>query len=99
MTPAPAAAVVERSGATLRVSGALVRAVVARVHAQALGLRAGIDTLDLSGLTALDSAGLACLSALVATGAPAPAVVPPPPGVGLDELRAAYRLDSALDLA
>lgn len=90
---------IERDGTVLRVSGALERDAVARLHAQAAPLRVGLSCVDLSGVTAIDSAGLALVSALLAGSEPAPALVPPAAAAGLDELRAAYRLDDALAFA
>lgn len=53
----------------------------------------GVRTLDLHAVTALDSAGLALLSA-VAERCAAAAIAGSPPG--LAELQSAYRLDSRL---
>lgn len=90
---------IERDGATLRLAGALQRDAVAGLHAQAAARLAGVERVDLSAVTVLDSAGLALVSALVAGIDPPPVLVPPPAAAGLDELRAAYRLDDALAFA
>lgn len=95
-TPAPATDAAEadatRAGEALRFAGALVRAQVPGLWKRLPSLD-GVRTLDLAGVTALDSAGLALL-AEVAARAGATAVQGDPPG--LSELRSAYRLDATL---
>ena len=88
-----------RDGDTLRVSGAVVRASVPGLWRTAQPQAAGARCIDISAATRIDRAGLALLSALAtaaARGAPVEVAGTPP---GLDELRAAYRLDAALGFA
>jgi phospholipid transport system transporter-binding protein len=89
-------ATVTRNEDTLAFAGALDRAAVATLWLQAQTLLAGVRRLDLSAVTRVDSAGLALLAELAAridgvtvTGRPD----------GLDELRAAYRLQDDLSFA
>ena len=96
--PAPATdASVVREGGALRFGGALVRAAVPALWRTAAAQAGGARCIDIGGVTAIDSAGLALLSALAhAAGRDAEVVGAPP---GLPELRAAYRLDAALGFA
>ncbi len=67
--PATEVRVDSRAPATLGVTGALVFDSAAEAYGKArdaLG-KARHDTLDLSGVTAADSAGLACVLAVMAT--------------------------------
>ncbi len=93
MTAAPT---LTRNGDALAFAGALDRASVATLWPQAQALLAGVRRLDLNAVTRVDSAGLALLAELAArigdvtvTGRPD----------GLDELRAAYRLENDLSFA
>lgn len=85
---------VRRDGDVLVFDGRLDRAAVAPLWRAVQPLRAGVAGLDLRGVEAVDSAGLALLAELAAgglrvDGSPA----------GLAELRAAYRLDGSLGFA
>lgn len=87
-----------RDGEALRFSGALVRAQVASLW-HALPPADGVRTLDLTGVDALDSAGLALLAEVAARTGQRPSVRVPAATAaaeGLSQLRAAYRLDDAL---
>lgn len=84
---------VRKDGEALVFAGALDRAAAARLWPQARALAAGVRRFDLSGVESVDSAGLALLAEL-ATQAPQVTVVGTP--AGLNELRAAYRLDASL---
>ena len=105
--PLPAApttsATVGRAGDALVFHGAMDRAAVASLWRQAQPLREGVQRLDLREVSRIDSAGLALLAELAGGSAgdgPVPAgmdVVGTP--AGLDELRAAYRLDARLAFA
>jgi len=96
--PEPAARA-SRDGAVLRLDGRLDRAAATALWPAALPLLDGAHALDLTGVQALDSAGLALLAELAArlrrNGAVAVTGAPP----GLAELCAAYRLDPDLDYA
>ncbi len=81
-----------RAGEALRFAGVLSRASVPGLW-KAMPALDGVRTLDLHGVTALDSAGLALLSA-VAERCGATTVEGDPPG--LAELQSAYRLDRRL---
>jgi phospholipid transport system transporter-binding protein len=98
---ASAEARAERAGPSLRLHGHLDRAAASRLWPQLRGQLDGVTTLDLEQVRALDSAGLALLAELsaciTASSGQRPALLGTPPG--LEELRAAYRLDRALDPA
>lgn len=88
------AAQLRRDGEALVFSGALVREAVARLWTQARPLQAGAQRIDLTGVSRIDSAGLAFVAELAdgrlpVDGNPA----------GLAELRGAYRLDATLGFA
>jgi len=91
----------QRDGACLRLGGRLDRAAATALWARAQSSLDGVDTLDLAQVSALDSAGLALLAELsariAATSGRRPRLAGNPPG--LEELRAAYRLDPGLDPA
>ncbi|MGI8561009.1 MAG: STAS domain-containing protein [Luteimonas sp.] len=87
---------VRRDGERLVFSGALDRPACASVWKQVQPLRAGVRTLDLTAVSTVDSAGLALLAELAALD-PRVRLLGSP--VGLDELRAAYRLDDGLAFA
>jgi phospholipid transport system transporter-binding protein len=91
---------VRREGEVLHLAGELDRAAASAAWPSLQPLLAGIRTLDITAVTRLDSAGLALLAEAVA-GAAAHGVAPALRGApaGLAELRAAYRLDAALDYA
>ena len=96
--PAPAEAGVRRDGDALRFSGALVRAAVPALWRAAHPQAAGLRRIDIGDVSRLDSAGLALLAALAAgAGGSRVDLTGTPPG--LEELRAAYRLDAALGFA
>ena len=82
----------ERAGEALRFTGALLRAHVAALWKRLPALD-GVRTLDLSGVSALDSAGLALLSEVAARSGATRVEGDAP---GLADLRAAYRLDATL---
>lgn len=82
---------------TLTFSGTLDRAAVAGLWAQLHKSAAGVRRFDLSAVDGVDSAGLALL-AEIATLAGGPVNVQGHPA-GLDELRAAYRLQDDLSFA
>lgn len=81
---------VTREGNRLVFSGALDRAACATLWKQLQALPGRVGQLDLSAVLDVDSAGLALL-AEIAGRDPGVEVVGAP--AGLDELRAAYRLD------
>ncbi len=83
---------VRREGDALAFAGAVVAAHVPTLWSQAQAGRAGVARLDLTDVSALDSAGLALLAELAGDGALAVAGTPP----GLAELCRAYRLTPAL---
>jgi phospholipid transport system transporter-binding protein len=85
---------VARDGATLRFDGPLERPVVASLWPRALALLAGTERFDLGAVDRIDSAGMALLAALAARAGGAVRVEGAP--AGLDDLRAAYRLDGHL---
>ncbi|KLI99910.1 STAS domain-containing protein [Luteimonas sp. FCS-9] len=89
---ASAAASVRRDGDALAFAGALSAATVPALWSRAQPLRAGARRLDLTSVTAVDSAGLALLAELADGGALTVDGTPP----GLAELRSAYRLTPAL---
>ena len=85
-----------RDGGRLVFSGALDRPACAGLWKQLQPLAGAVRTLDLSASSRIDSAGLALLAELAALN-PGAVVIGAP--AGLDELRAAYRLDEALGYA
>jgi phospholipid transport system transporter-binding protein len=88
---------VAREGDALVFTGPLVREAVARVWSPAFAAAAGSARYDLRAVTRVDSAGLALLAELAARRAGGPGsleLLGTPEG--LQELRAAYRLDHAL---
>ena len=85
------AARVSRDGDVLKIDGRLDRAAVATSWRALQPLRAGAASVDLAGVEAVDSAGLALLAELAANGLR----IDGEPA-GLAELRAAYRLDGSL---
>lgn len=87
---------VARDGNRLVFSGALDRAGCAALWKQLQALPGGVGQLDLKAVVDVDSAGLALL-AEVAGRNPGVEIVGAP--AGLDELRAAYRLDPGLGYA
>ncbi|ASR43166.1 hypothetical protein BEN78_06990 [Xanthomonas citri pv. mangiferaeindicae] len=89
---APAAASVRRDGDALAFAGAVSAATVPALWPRVQPLRAGARQLDLTAVTAVDSAGLALLAELAGDGALTVDGEPP----GLAELRSAYRLTPAL---
>ncbi|MEN5059497.1 STAS domain-containing protein [Luteimonas sp. TWI1416] len=89
---APAAASVRRDGDALAFAGALSAVTVPALWPRVQPLRAGASRLDLTTVTAVDSAGLALLAELAGDGALTVHGEPP----GLAELRSAYRLTPAL---
>lgn len=97
----PATRVV-REGDALVFTGALGRDAVAPLWAPALAGAAGAERYDLRAVTRVDSAGLALLAELASrqadgsgTGRSGAVELVGTPD-GLQELRAAYRLDHAL---
>ncbi|KPN16827.1 hypothetical protein AO715_01650 [Xanthomonas sp. Mitacek01] len=89
---APATASVRRDSDALAFAGAVVAAHVPALWSQAQTGRAGVARLDLTDVTALDSAGLALLAELAGDGALGVDGTPP----GLAELCRAYRLTPTL---
>ncbi|GAB1594925.1 STAS domain-containing protein [Lysobacter claricitrinus] len=85
---------VRRDGDVLHLDGRLDRAAVASTWRALQAQRAGARRVDLSGVHSVDSAGLALLAELAASGL---AIDGEPAGLG--ELRAAYRLDGSLGFA
>lgn len=81
------AAELQLAGAAARVSGVLDRDAVCTLWPRIE--RATLDSLDVSAVDALDSAGLALLVELAGRGVRVTGQVP-----GQDELAAAYRLDA-----
>ena len=93
--PAATDAGIQRDGDALRVSGTVTGDTVPALWRSARPQCAGVRRIDIEGVTRIDSAGLALLSALAdAAGSADIEVVGTPPG--LSDLRAAYRLDAAL---
>ncbi|MEN5203502.1 STAS domain-containing protein [Stenotrophomonas sp. TWI700] len=88
---------VQRNGTSLVFSGLLDRAAVTALWPSLTALD-GVQQLDLTAVSRLDSAGLALLAELAArlraTGT-TPTIVGSP--VGFTDLRAAYRLAPSLD--
>ena len=89
---------VRREGEALVFAGALDRAAAASLWAAAAGALPAARRIVLTGVTSVDSAGLALLSAL-ATRLRETGVEPRIEGepAGLLELRTAYRLTAGLD--
>ena len=87
---------VRLDGARLVFSGALDRPACAAVWKQVQPLLGGVQLFDLEAISRVDSAGLALLAEL-ASRQPGASLLGSPPG--LDELRAAYRLDHRLAFA
>ena len=88
---------VVRDGDALVFTGALVRGSVAGAWAQVAKAVAGVRRIDVRGVTVVDSAGVALLAELAARAGSGVALEGSP--AGLDELRAAYRLDGSLAFA
>lgn len=88
------AASVRRDGDALVFAGALDRAQVPALWKAVQPLSDGARQLDLTGVAAVDSAGVALLAEIVAR-TPGLAVSGDPDG--LADLRAAYRLSPSLD--
>ncbi|MUV13138.1 STAS domain-containing protein [Noviluteimonas gilva] len=88
---------VARDGDALVLTGALVRASVAGAWAQVGKSLAGVRRIDLRGVTLVDSAGVALLAELAARAGNGVTLDGSP--AGLNELRAAYRLDASLAFA
>lgn len=88
---------VTRDTDTLHFSGALDRDAAARLWPQAQKLLDGVRRFDLTAVSTVDSAGLALLAELAARRGGDVTVVGRP--TGLDELRAAYRLEDDLSFA
>ena len=82
---------VRRDGDVLHVDGRLDRAAVASTWRALQPLRAGARRINLSAVPVVDSAGVALLAELSASGIE---TVGEP--AGLRELRDAYRLDGSL---
>ena len=95
--PAPTDAGLRREGDALVFTGALERAAVAALWPQTLAALAGVARFDLRGVSQVDSAGLALLGELAARAGGNVVIAGEP--VGLDALRAAYRLDATLAFA
>jgi phospholipid transport system transporter-binding protein len=81
---------------TLHFSGSLDRDAAARLWPQAQKLLDGVRRFDLTAVSAVDSAGLALLAELAARLGGVSVGGRPN---GLDELRAAYRLEADLSFA
>ena len=86
-----------RQDDTLTFAGTLDRGAVAGLWAQLQKSVAGVRRFDLSAVDGVDSAGLALLAELAALAGGAVSVQGHP--AGLDELRAAYRLQDDLSFA
>ena len=85
-----------RHDATLKFSGALDRAAATRLWPQLHASVSGVRRFDLSEVPRVDSAGLALLAELAARSGGVEVVGRPD---GLDELRAAHRLQDDLSFA
>ena len=94
--PASPLAVV-RDGDALVFTGALVRASVAGAWEKVAKTIVGVRRIDLRGVSLVDSAGVALLAELADRAGGGIAIEGTPPG--LEELRAAYRLDASLAFA
>jgi phospholipid transport system transporter-binding protein len=86
-----------RQDDTLTFAGTLDRGAVAGLWAQLQKSVAGVRSFDLSAVDGVDSAGLALLAELAALAGGTVSVQGHP--AGLDELRAAYRLQDDLSFA
>ena len=95
--PASDAPRVRRQGEALVFSGSLLRDDVPGAWAPALASLTGATSLDLAQVPRIDSAGLAMLSALAARAGGELEIIGNP--LGLEELRAAYRLSPSLDFS
>lgn len=82
---------------TLVFTGTLDRAAVPALWVQLPGTLAGVCRFDLSAVAGVDSAGLALLAEAAALTGGRVALLGQP--AGLDELRAAYRLQDGLSFA
>jgi phospholipid transport system transporter-binding protein len=94
--PSADAVVLQRDADTLRFGGELLTARVHDTWARALPMLAGVRRFDVSGVTHVDSAGIALLAEL-AQRAGGISIDGDP--AGLSALRAAYRLTPALTYA
>jgi len=90
------ATTVTRQDGNLVFSGALDRAAAAQLWSSLQKQLDGVRQFDLSGVSRVDSAGLALLAELAARIGGVTVIGRP---VGLDELRAAYRLEDNLAFA
>jgi len=88
---------VRREGDVLAFSGPLLRDGAGRVWPAALRLLDGVRRFDLEAVPRIDSAGLALLSELAGRAGGGIAIDGEPDG--LSELRAAYRMQTDLDLS
>lgn len=88
---------VAREGDALVFGGPLERDAIATLWAAALPLLPGANAVDLAAVSRVDSAGMAMLAELQARADGRLAMRGTPDG--LPELRAAYRLDDALQTA
>ncbi len=93
MRATDAGARVFREGEALRFHGPVLREHVATLWLAAIPLLAGARTLDLAGVDALDSAGLALFGELMQRNATLRLAAAPD---DFDALRQAYRLDARL---
>ena len=84
---------VDREGDALRFHGPVLREHVATLWLAAIPLLAGARTLDLAGVAALDSAGLALFGELMQRNAALQLAATP---ADFEALRQAYRLDARL---
>jgi len=91
-----AGATLRRDGDALAFAGELVRDAVPALWNEAWRALDGVRRLDLSGVTRVDSAGLALLAVLAERAGGATVAGEP---AGLPELRRAYRLSPALSFA
>lgn len=93
MRATDAGARVVREGDALRFHGPVLREHVAVLWLAAIPMLAGAATLDLGGVTDLDSAGLALFGELMQRNATLQLAATPD---DFDALRQAYRLDARL---
>ena len=93
MRATDAGARVVREGDTLRFHGPVLREHVAVLWLSAIPLLAGSATLDLGGVSDLDSAGLALFGELMQRNAALQLAATP---ADFEALRQAYRLDARL---
>ena len=94
--PSAEAVRLQRDADTLRVSGELLTPHIRDAWTRALPMLGGVRRFDVTGVTQVDSAGIALLAEL-AQRAGGVAIEGDP--AGLSALRAAYRLTPALDYA